>query len=91
MVQVEYSPWTLEIERPSGTHLMQTARELGVSIFAYSPLSNGIMTGRYKSPNDFGADGYRRLASRWQSTIFTKSLVLVEKFKELAAQKEWGS
>jgi aryl-alcohol dehydrogenase-like predicted oxidoreductase len=36
-IQVEYSPFTLDIEDPK-INLLATARELGVKIVAYSPL-----------------------------------------------------
>ncbi|KAH7141818.1 pectin lyase fold/virulence factor [Dactylonectria macrodidyma] len=39
--QVEYNPWTLDIEGIPGTHLLQTARELGIATVAYSPLAAG--------------------------------------------------
>ncbi|PYH86802.1 Aldo/keto reductase [Aspergillus uvarum CBS 121591] len=51
-VQVEYSPFSLEIESPQ-TDLLRTARELGVAVVAYSPLSRGILTGRIRSRADF--------------------------------------
>jgi aryl-alcohol dehydrogenase-like predicted oxidoreductase len=43
-VQVEYSPFSLDIEDPK-IDLLRTARELGVAIVAYSPLGRGILTG----------------------------------------------
>jgi aryl-alcohol dehydrogenase-like predicted oxidoreductase len=45
-VQVEYSPFTLDIEDPK-INLLNTARELGVKIVAYSPLGRGLLTGQY--------------------------------------------
>jgi aryl-alcohol dehydrogenase-like predicted oxidoreductase len=47
-VQVEYSPFTLDIEDPK-INLLKTARELGVKIVAYSPLGRGLLTGQYVS------------------------------------------
>jgi aryl-alcohol dehydrogenase-like predicted oxidoreductase len=47
-VQVEYSPFTLDIEHPQ-VGLLRTARELGVAIVAYSPLGRGLLTGQYVS------------------------------------------
>ncbi|KAJ7636646.1 NADP-dependent oxidoreductase domain-containing protein [Roridomyces roridus] len=44
--QVEYSPFTLDIEDPE-IGLLTTARELGVKIIAYSPLGRGLLTGQY--------------------------------------------
>ena len=47
-VEVEYSPFTLDIEDPK-IGLLETARELGVKIVAYSPLGRGLLTGQYVS------------------------------------------
>lgn len=52
-VQVEYSPFSLDIET---NDLLQTARELGVAVVAYSPLSRGLLTTRYQTLADF-SDG----------------------------------
>ena len=45
-VQVEYSPFTLDIEDEK-IGLLKTARELGTTIIAYSPLGRGLLTGQY--------------------------------------------
>lgn len=51
-LQVEYSPFTLDIEDPK-IDLLRTARELGVTIIAYSPLGRGLLTGQYVSTSKF--------------------------------------
>lgn len=51
-VQLEYSPFSLEIESDQ-TQLLKTARELGVAIVAYSPIGRGFLTGAIRSPDDF--------------------------------------
>lgn len=86
-VQVEYNPWTLDIEGPSGTYLLKTCEELDVSVFAYSPLGRGILTGRYRSVDDFEEGDFRRNLARFQGGNFRKNLVIVDKFNELAKQK----
>ena len=45
-VQVEYSPFTLDIEDDK-IGLLKTCRELGVTVVAYSPLGRGMLTGRF--------------------------------------------
>lgn len=45
-VQIEYNPWTLDIEGESGTNLLATCRELGAAVVTYSPLGRGFLTGR---------------------------------------------
>ncbi|KAI8944557.1 Aldo/keto reductase [Xylaria longipes] len=86
-VQVEYNPWTLDIEGPSGTHLLDTCKELGVSVFAYSPLGRGILTGRFRSAADFGPDDTRATSPRYQGENLQKNLKLVDQFAEIARRK----
>lgn len=62
-LQVEYSPFTLDIEDEK-IGLLKTARELGVTIIAYSPLGRGLITGQYKSPDDFADDDFRKFIPR---------------------------
>lgn len=87
VVQAEYSPWTLDIEAAQGTNLLVTCRELGISIFAYSPLGNGIMTGRYRSSADFGPGDARAGMKRFQGDSFQKNLELVDKLSDAAKAK----
>lgn len=86
-VQIEYNPWTLDIEGPSGTYLLNTCKELGVAVFAYSPLGRGILTGRYRSIDDFEDIDSRHYLTRYQGDNFKKNLVLVDKFTEVAKTK----
>ncbi|KAF3063364.1 Aldo-keto reductase yakc [NAD]P [Trichoderma lentiforme] len=86
-VQVEYNPWTLDIEGSAGTHLLQTCKELGVAVFAYSPLGRGLLTGRFRSIDDFDENDSRRRYERFQGDNISKNLQLVDKFNELAKEK----
>ena len=45
-VQVEYSPFCLDIEDEK-IGLMKTCRELGITVIGYSPLGRGMLTGAY--------------------------------------------
>ncbi|POG77727.1 aldo/keto reductase [Rhizophagus irregularis DAOM 181602=DAOM 197198] len=83
-VQMEYSPWTLDIEK-SG--MLEACRELGVTIVAYSPLGRGFLTGKFKSIDDFEPNDYRRTVPRFQGENFNKNLELVQKFNEFASKK----
>ncbi|KZP21821.1 Aldo/keto reductase [Athelia psychrophila] len=84
-LQVEYSPFTLGIEDPK-VALLQTARELGVTIIAYSPLGRGLLTGRYKSPDDFGEGDFRRLIPRYSHENFPNILKLAAGLKDIGTQ-----
>ena len=85
-VQVEYSAFTTDIENPK-VGLLQTCRELGVAVVAYSPLGRGLLTGQYKSPDDFDEDDVRRTLPRFSPENFSKNLDLVNKISELAKKK----
>lgn len=45
-IQVEYCLYALDIEQP-GIDVLRTARELGITTIAYSPLGRGMLTGRF--------------------------------------------
>ncbi|PKY49191.1 aldo/keto reductase [Rhizophagus irregularis] len=83
-VQMEYSPWTLDIETNG---VLEACRELGVTIVAYSPLGRGFLTGKYKSLDDFEPNDYRRGVPRFQGENFNKNLEIVHKFDEFASKK----
>jgi aryl-alcohol dehydrogenase-like predicted oxidoreductase len=85
-LEVEYSPFAMDIESEH-INLLKTCRELGVAIIAYSPLGRGMLTGRYKSPEDFAQDDGRRFFPRFSAENFPKNLVLVDKLVALAKQK----
>ena len=42
----------MDVEKPE-SGLLQTCRELGIAIVAYSPLGRRMLTGQYKSIDDF--------------------------------------
>jgi aryl-alcohol dehydrogenase-like predicted oxidoreductase len=82
-VQNEYSLWTRDPEDA----LLPTCRELGIGLVAYSPLGRGFLTGGIRRFEDFAPDDFRRNSPRFQGDNFQKNLALVEKVRELAAQK----
>ncbi|KAI2611133.1 Aldo/keto reductase-like protein [Hypoxylon fragiforme] len=90
-VQVEYSPWTLDIEDEVGTNLLATCRELGVAVVAYSPLGRGFLTGRFKSLDDFEPTDMRRGYPRYSPENFPKNVELVKKFEDAAKAKGYTS
>lgn len=85
-VQIEYSPFTTDIESPD-IALLKTCRELGVATVAYSPLGRGMLTGAYKSPADFEEGDFRSRSPRFSEENFPKHLKLVEEIKQIAQKK----
>lgn len=86
-VQIEYNPWTLDIEGESGTHLLHTCRELGVAIVTYSPLGRGFLTGKFRSVDDLDEKDARRHLPRFNAENFSKNLDLVKIIEGLALRK----
>ena len=85
-VQIEYSPFSLDIERED-IGLLKTCRELGVAIVCYSPLGRGILTGQIKSPDDLEENDFRRKMPRFSKENFVKNLHLVDTLTEIAKRK----
>ncbi|WP_347168843.1 aldo/keto reductase [Pseudomonas salmasensis] len=83
-LQSEYSLWSRD-QQDNGC--LATCQRLGIAFVPYSPLGRGFLTGALKSPDDFGADDYRRFSPRFQGENFAKNLRLVEQVKALAADK----
>ncbi|TDL24464.1 Aldo/keto reductase [Rickenella mellea] len=81
-LQVEYSIFTLDIEDPK-IGVLKAARELGVSIIAYSPLGRGLLTGQYKSPDDFEEDDFRKKVPRYSKENFPNILKIADGLKKI--------
>ena len=80
--QVRYSLLDRSIE---SNGILQTAKELGISIIAYSPLAQGMVTGKFhKHPEAIKASGYRRYSSIFKRSALEKSLPLITLLRELA-------
>ncbi|KIM97071.1 hypothetical protein OIDMADRAFT_44030 [Oidiodendron maius Zn] len=82
-VQVEYSPFCLDIESPK-TEVLKTCRELGISVIAYSPMGQGLLTGQIKSFDDLPESDIRRLTPKYSRENFPKILDLVAKISAVA-------
>lgn len=85
-VQVEYSPFSLDIEDPH-IKLLETARELGVAIVAYSPIGRGLLSGEIRSHDDIPEGDWRKNAPRFSRENFPKNFALVETIEKIAKAK----
>ena len=89
--QIEDSPFSMDIEKPE-VGLLDACRELGIATVAYSSLSHGILTGQYKSINDFGKGNFHHTIPRFSTKEnFDKNLALVNKLQEMANKKNCTS
>jgi len=88
-VQIEYSPFVLDIEGPKGTNLLATCRELGVAVVAYSPLGRGILTGTITSRADLMGEGDNRKANFpfFNEENIDANLALVRTFADMSRTK----
>jgi aryl-alcohol dehydrogenase-like predicted oxidoreductase len=82
-VQTELSLWSRDAE----TEVLPTVRELGIGYVAYSPLGRGFLSGRFKSPDDFPEDDFRRFHPRFTGENFYKNLDLVREVEAMAREK----
>ncbi|KAJ2157063.1 hypothetical protein GGF46_004757, partial [Coemansia sp. RSA 552] len=74
-VQVKYSLWSTDIETDG---VLDTCRQLGITIVTYSPLGSGFLTGRIRSIDGLDSDDWRRKNSRFQSEHLAQNLKLVD-------------
>lgn len=87
-VQVEYNPWTRDIEGESGTNLLETCKELSAAVVAYSILGRGVLTGAYRSATSFSGEGdFRARLARFSEENMTKNEACLDKIAALAERK----
>ena len=82
-LQTEYSLWSRDPEE----HILSVCRELGIGFVPYSPLGRGFLTGAFKKLEDLAPNDFRRFSPRFQGANFDKNLQLVERIKQLTAEK----
>ena len=83
-LQTEYSLWTRDPEDA----VLPTVRELGIGFVAYSPLGRGFLSGAITKPEDLAEGDFRRNNPRFQGANFDKNLELVERVREIAAERD---
>ncbi len=82
-LQTEYSLWSRDVE----DEILPVCRELGIGFVPYSPLGRGFLTGQIRSFDDLAEDDFRRFSPRFQGENFQKNLDLVDRIREIAAEK----
>jgi aryl-alcohol dehydrogenase-like predicted oxidoreductase len=82
-LQSEWSLWTRDLE----DEVLGVARAHGIGIVPFSPLGRGFLTGAITTPEDFGADDFRRNNPRFQGENFAHNLELVDEVRRLATDK----
>ncbi|KAL2835666.1 NADP-dependent oxidoreductase domain-containing protein [Aspergillus pseudoustus] len=85
-VQVEYSPSALDIEQPQ-VALLETCRELGIAVVAYSPIGRGLLTGRYTTREPLTKDFFLNLLPRYSEDNFPAIQKLYDTIHSVATKK----
>jgi aryl-alcohol dehydrogenase-like predicted oxidoreductase len=62
-------------------------RELGIGFVAYSPIGRGFLSGEIRTIDDLAENDFRRFHPRFQNENFKKNLELVDRVREIAAEK----
>ncbi|MGB7440267.1 MAG: aldo/keto reductase [Coleofasciculaceae cyanobacterium] len=78
--QMQYSLLHRNIE---SNGVLNAARELGVTILAYSPLAQGLLTGKYTVENYLEPTGARRIDPRFSKNGLEKIAPVVRLLREL--------
>ena len=81
------SEWSLWSRDPEDNCVLGTLRELGIGFVAYSPLGRGFLSGEIRSVDDLEPSDFRRMNPRFQGENFTKNMQLVERVRQIAAEK----
>ncbi|MBL1099033.1 aldo/keto reductase [Streptomyces coffeae] len=82
-LQSEWSLWTRNLE----AEIAPVCRELGIGLVPFSPLGRGFLTGRISSLDALEEKDMRRGQPRFADGNLDRNLAIVERLRELAADK----
>lgn len=83
-VQTEFSLWTRNVE----LGVLETTRELGIALVAFSPVARGALGGELKDPSSLGEKDLRRSHPRFSDLNWPRNLKLIDGFDAVAAKAE---
>ncbi|EAU87803.1 aldo/keto reductase [Coprinopsis cinerea okayama7 len=84
-VEIEISPWSYEDKTKD---VIATAKELGITVIAYSPLGRGFLTGQIKSSSDLPPGDHRASLTRFQEENIKHNMAIVDALVGIAKKKE---
>jgi aryl-alcohol dehydrogenase-like predicted oxidoreductase len=82
-LQSEYSLLSRDVEG----EILDTCRELGISLVPYSPLARGIITATLNGNNSLTKDDWRRSVPRFDDAHWENNRKLVDEFAAIAKEK----
>ena len=81
-VQTEYSPWTRNVE----LGVLETTKELGIALVAFSPVARGALAGGLDDPLELGDKDLRANMPRFSSENWPRNMETIRAFNALAAE-----
>lgn len=81
-LQMEYSLFTLDMGS-SSSEILDTCRELGITVVTYSAIGRGVRTGQFQSHADIPENDWRRMLPKYSEENFPKILKQVQGLKDV--------
>ncbi len=82
-LQSEYSLLTRDLE---DNGVLDTIRELGIALVAYSPIGRGLLSASIRSTGDLAEDDFRRTTPRFSDENLDRNVPLVDAVREIATE-----
>ncbi|MCU1453623.1 MAG: aldo/keto reductase [Acidimicrobiales bacterium] len=82
-LQSEWSLWSRDLEG----EILDTCRELGIGIVAYSPLGRGFLTGTITTTDDLPDRDFRRTNPRFTPEALAANQAIVERVQSIATAR----
>jgi aryl-alcohol dehydrogenase-like predicted oxidoreductase len=82
---VQYSLLSRKVE---SNGILDTARQLGVTILAYSPLSQGLLTGKYTPEKNLKFNDARRIDPRFSQSGLEKIAPVMEVLRQIGEKHD---
>jgi aryl-alcohol dehydrogenase-like predicted oxidoreductase len=82
-LQSEYSLLTRDVEG----EVLDTCRELGITLIPYSPLARGLVTATVTNMDELAKDDFRRTVPRFKDESWDNNQKLVDEFAAIAKDK----
>lgn len=84
-LQNEYSLWT---RGPETNGILDTCKELGIGLVAYSPLGKGFLTGAMSKDTRIGDNDFRKNLPRFSPEAMAANQAMVDLLKDMAAARD---
>ena len=83
-VQAQYSL----IDKGIEGDFLNTCKDLGINVFTYGPLAQGLLSGKYNDKSTFGDDDCRKRLSHFHGKNYNQHLGIFNKVSEISRKYE---